>query len=357
MILSMDEIEIKLVANPYSVYVGTGWMELLPPFVEGQARVPVVSDRNVWRLYGEGLKNSEEVYGLPELVPVLIQPGESHKNMKTLEKIFAAFAENELDRSGCVLAFGGGVVGDIAGFAAACWMRGVRYIQIPTTLLAMVDSSVGGKTAIDIQAGKNLVGAFHQPSLVLANPALLRTLPPLEFQSGMAEVIKTAVLSSEELCAGILSMEPGVVDPELECVIRACVRFKGDVVAQDEHEGGLRKILNFGHTFGHAIEAKYGFKKYTHGQAVAAGMRIAARYGEGCGISEKGISSRIEALLKRHGLLIEEDAVDLIPWIRNDKKTHGEAIDLVLLKYIGEPVVIPTPFSELERTLKKMFKK
>jgi 3-dehydroquinate synthase len=276
-------------------------------------------------------------------------------------------------------------------------MRGVRFIQIPTTLLAMVDSSVGGKTAIDIPAGKNLVGAFHQPSFVMIDPGLLKTLPAREFRSGMAEVIKYGAISSlplfEELerfakRLAASASGTGADDPALDGVIASCIRIKADVVSEDEFDTGRRQILNFGHTFGHALEVRGGFSKYTHGEAVAVGMRIAARYGEAAGITEAGTAARLDALLDAFGLTIftSEDSTEmlsstgidhdvigsvtnavvgtnrdetepthyaeLIPYIKNDKKASGGMVNLVLLKRLGEAVIVPVALTELEASLR-----
>jgi 3-dehydroquinate synthase len=329
--------------------------------------VCVVTDETVLELYGQDFLEALEQSGITA-TPVVIAPGEESKNLSVFGALMDLFAAAGLSRKSLVLALGGGVVGDLAGFAAASWMRGVRFIQIPTTLLAMVDSSVGGKTAIDIPAGKNLVGAFHQPSFVVIDPDLLKTLPAREFRSGMAEVIKYGAISSlplfeelerfaERLAAS--ASGTGADDPALDDVIASCIRIKADVVSEDEFDTGRRQILNFGHTFGHALEVRGGFSKYTHGEAVAAGMRIAARYGEAAGITEAGTAARLDALLDAFGLAtFGSDGSAMLPgsefitYIKNDKKASGGKVNLVLLKCLGEAVIIPVALTELEASLR-----
>ena len=347
----MEKVTVKTEQRAYEVLVeegifaGSGMPDLVRPFVRADERVVCVSDRTVWELYGAGFRKQ-----FPDAAPVLIEPGEASKNLSVLSTVFERFAEEHLSRAGLVIAFGGGVVGDLAGFAAACWMRGVPVVQIPTTLLAMVDSSVGGKTAVDIPAGKNLVGAFHQPSLVLIDPAFLATLPKREFASGMAEMLKAGAIASAPLFDGLAGTPPGA-HAATEARIADCVRVKRDIVEADEFEGGRRKLLNLGHTFGHAIEVKYGYSKYTHGEAVACGLRIACALGERLGVTEPGTAARMVCALSRFGLLFEEPAADLLPFIRGDKKAVMRSVDVILLKRIGEAIIYPMGFDELEAQL------
>ncbi|MDR1797757.1 MAG: 3-dehydroquinate synthase [Clostridiales Family XIII bacterium] len=345
----MDVVRVELGASAYDVVISEGlfaggsWRALLEGLAADGGPPFFVSDEHVWRLYGDLFDG----FG-----SAVVAPGEEHKTLADLSALFDAFASSRLSRGGLVVAFGGGVVGDMAGFAAACWMRGVRFCQIPTTLLAMVDSSVGGKTAVDIPAGKNLVGAFHQPSLVLCDPAFLATLPEREIRSGMAEVVKTGAIASEALFGQVAASAAAAAAASVSAsLIAACIRFKAGVVAEDEREGGLRKILNFGHTFGHAIEVKYGFSRYTHGEAVAAGMRLAAALGERLGVTEKGTAARLGEVLDACGLKARESAEGLLPYMRGDKKSSADGVDLVLLKRIGEPAVTPLSFAALEDAL------
>ncbi|MDR3305146.1 MAG: 3-dehydroquinate synthase [Clostridiales Family XIII bacterium] len=353
----MRNIRVNLAEKSYDILLESGilnseaGMEAIAPFSRKGEKLAVVSDRNVRDIYGEAFIDRLRAAVPGEVFSVAIRPGEESKNLDTLSRIFDAFAEAELGRRGLVIALGGGVAGDIAGFAAACWMRGVRHIQIPTSLLAMVDSSVGGKTAVDIPAGKNLVGAFHQPSLVLVDPKLTATLPAREFASGMGEIIKYGTALSEALFRRIGTEVPGAFSPALESMIAECICLKRDVVEEDEFESGRRKLLNFGHSFGHAIEVKTGFSAYSHGAAVAAGMRIAARFGERAGVTEAGTAGRVEKLLAKYNLNIEEETKGLAEYMKRDKKAAAGGVSLVLLKRIGEAVIVEMGFSEIEKNL------
>jgi 3-dehydroquinate synthase len=323
-------------------------------------RVCVITDENVYSIYGESLEKSLENAEIDYDIDV-IHAGEGSKSKEHLSIIYDYFGEDgRLSRKGTVVAFGGGVVGDLAGFAAATWMRGVRFVQIPTTLLAQIDSSVGGKTAIDTARGKNLVGAFYQPSLVVIDTSLLRTLPEREYRAGMAEMIKYGAISSRELFdeldgdEGIGFWDFAQNDTffgEISKYIYECCRIKSLIVAEDELDNGRRAILNFGHTFGHAIEAKYGFEKYNHGEAVAAGMRIAARIGEKLGVTEQGTAARIDSLLDKLGLPSEDATGDLIELIKNDKKAGSDGVDFVLLHKIGDAFVKRLSYEELKNNI------
>ena len=360
----MEEINVGLGDRSYPILIArgsvlnsdVGYAESLFSTAEDSV---VVTDETVYELYGDNVFKLFDLLGI-RATPVVVAPGEPSKNLSVFGSLMDLFAAAGLSRKGLVFALGGGVVGDLAGFAASSWMRGISYVQIPTTLLAMVDSSVGGKTAVDIPAGKNLVGAFHQPSFVLIDPSLLSTLPEREYKSGMAEVIKYGAIYSADLFDELESMSQrrgGVNDPSLDGIIASCIRIKADVVGEDELDTGIRQILNFGHTFGHAIEVMSGFSKYTHGEAVGAGMRIASAYGEAMGITKAGTSQRLCALLDGFGLdLVIDPAVytDLVPYIKGDKKAFGDSINLILLKKIGESVVFPVSIDELEEGLRKL---
>jgi 3-dehydroquinate synthase len=281
--------------------------------------------------------------------------------MDELSRLYDWFGEGgRLSRSGLVVAFGGGVVGDLAGFAAATWMRGVKFAQIPTTLLAMVDSSVGGKTAIDTGRGKNLVGAFHQPAVVVIDPALMASLPEREFGSGLAEVVKYGAVASEALFSrledhggefGVKGGATGRARAFPGDIIYECCAIKAGIVESDEFDAGRRMTLNFGHTFGHAIEAKYGFEKYNHGEAVAAGMYMAAVAGERLGVTEAGPAARIKALLENLGLFFHEDPDGLIDYMKSDKKAASGGVNLVLLTRVGEAVIRRVEWDELEEAV------
>ncbi|MCL1896981.1 MAG: 3-dehydroquinate synthase [Clostridiales bacterium] len=367
----MEKIEVKLADRPYDVIVKRGLLAEEGP--EGGAariielaagnRIAFVSDENVWNAGGsvffEALKSAAgggDAGAYQEPFSVLVPPGEKNKNFQEFGRLLDAFAEAGLDRDGLVVSMGGGVVGNLAGFAAAAWMRGVRYVQVPTTLLAMVDSSVGGKTGVNIPAGKNLIGAFHQPALVLADPDCLLTLPVRELRSGMAEVIKYGAIESESLFERLEGIKTGAGVPMamFSTVIADCIGIKAEIVAKDELEREKRAILNFGHTFGHAIDAKHGFDKYTHGEAVAMGMLIAARYGEAIGVTEPGTAERLSGLLGMWGLDKEEQTDGLVELIRRDKRSKGDAVKLVLLKHIGSAGIFRTQLSSLAAGLEAL---
>jgi 3-dehydroquinate synthase len=346
-------VENKARRGSYEISIGAGLLdaagERLGAFIPHNKTV-VVSDENVYRLYGERVMASLTDAGA-DVAAVIIPPGESSKTLKQLGIIYDRFGEIGLRRGGLVVALGGGVVGDIAGFAAATWMRGVPLAQLPTTLLAQVDSSVGGKTAVDTSAGKNMVGVFSRPVAVLADTEILSTLPPREYASGMAEVIKYGAIASAELFE---KLEAGADTLQIisAAIIAECCAIKSDVVSEDEFDTGRRQILNFGHTFGHALEAKHGFEKYTHGEAVAQGMVIAAAAGEVIGLTPRGTAERILALTRAYGLPDPEvDLTDLAAYIGHDKKSSADGVSLILLENIGRAVIRKVTFAEVDTLL------
>ena len=292
----------------------------------------VISDDTVFSLYGKTLCRSLEQAGF-RVCTFCFAHGEASKNLTTYGKILNFLAENHLTRSDLLIALGGGVVGDLGGFAAATYLRGIEYVQIPTTLLAAVDSSVGGKTAVDLSCGKNLAGAFYQPSLVLCDPDTLRSLPEEIFRDGCAEVIKYAVIGNPGFFTQL-----GAVCPEeqLELIIETCVRMKRDTVQQDEFDRGLRQTLNFGHTFGHAIEACSGYT-VSHGSAVAIGMCMMAKAAAKKGFCDPSVSEQIEDLVRKYKLPTKTDfSVDrLMDALRSDKKAQSDHIHLIVPQKIG----------------------
>ncbi|HEY3521510.1 MAG TPA: 3-dehydroquinate synthase, partial [Rhodanobacteraceae bacterium] len=261
--------------------------------------------------------------------------------------VLDALAQLGATRDACVLALGGGVVGDIAGFAAACWMRGIDYVQVPTTLLAMVDSAVGGKTGVDHPAGKNLIGAFHQPRAVIADLDTLATLPRRELRAGFAEVIKTACIGDADFFAWLEANVDSLLARDAEALTHAiatCCRFKSGVVMRDERESGERALLNFGHTFGHAIETEAGYGTLLHGEAVAIGMVVAARLSQRLGMAGEVDTQRLRDLLREFGLPVESPPnlqVDVLPArMRLDKKTRARALRLILWRGIGKAEIV-----------------
>ncbi len=317
--------------------VGQLALEVMP-----KCKAAIITDDRVNALYSERLTKSLEKAGF-ECVKFVFPNGEASKNADTFIEILEFLAENRLSRSDAVFAFGGGVVGDIAGFSAAAFLRGISLVQIPTTLLACVDSSVGGKTAIDLKAGKNLAGAFYQPKLVVCDPELLSTLDKDTFNDGCAEAIKYGVISDAEIFN--LMKNPDCLD--IERIIKRAVEIKRDIVNADEFDNGIRQTLNFGHTFAHAIEKCSDFK-ITHGSAVATGMCIIAR-----GAAQKGLCSGeyvklIEETVKKYGHDINTDfgENELFNILKSDKKIKNGKITLVIPRNPGECELYKTSFEE-----------
>lgn len=277
-------------------------------------------------------ENVSEIYSLPKkdtIFTYIIPPGEEGKSFDIYRRISLEMLENGISRNDIIITFGGGAVGDLGGFIASTILRGVDYIQIPTTLLAMTDSSVGGKTAINTPLGKNLIGTFYQPKAVYINTDFLKTLPEKVFRDGMGEVVKYSLISDLNLA------------DTLENIIYGSVKIKADIVSEDEKDRGIRKILNFGHTVGHAIEQYFGYEKYTHGEAVAIGMVGSAVISDRLNISHNLVSV-VKHRLKKYSLpreLPETDRNILTEYISKDKKSHGELIDFILLEDIGKPIV------------------
>lgn len=304
----------------------------------------IVSDDAVWPLFGETVQRSLEAEGF-RVCTFVFPHGESSKNAATYLQLLDALAAQRLTRTDALVALGGGVVGDLTGFAASTYLRGLGFIQIPTTLLAMVDSSVGGKTAIDLPTGKNLAGTFYQPWLVLCDPDCLQTLPENIFRDGCAEVIKYAVLGSAPFFDDLKAVS---AHAQLEHIIETCVRMKRDIVSQDEFDRGTRQLLNLGHTFGHGIEACSGFS-VSHGSAVAIGMAMMARAAVSYGLCREETCGAIAALLQQYGLPTdcEYPAEEMLRAVVHDKKSSGSAINLIVPTQIGSCQIRRTPASEL----------
>ena len=343
----MTTIEVNA-SKHYTVEIGSGLLPGLGAKIAalgGAQRVCIVSDSNVWPLYGAAADASLHAAGL-ETCAFVFPAGESSKNGATYLELLNFLAENRLSRTDILVALGGGVVGDLTGFAAATYQRGIRFVQVPTTVLAAVDSSVGGKTAIDLPAGKNLAGAFCQPSLVLCDIDCLSTLPDDIFRDGCAEVIKTAILFDEPL---FMELVRGGLNFDRERVIAACVRHKRDIVVADEFDRGQRNLLNLGHTFGHAVEKLSDFS-LSHGKAVAIGTAMAARAAVSLVLADQGTATRIMWLLERFGLPIftHHSAETLANAALSDKKRAGSTVNLILPEAIGRCTISPTPIRELE---------
>ena len=347
----MNTINIQA-SHPYQVLVGEGIRtqagRIIKDTLPAAVRAAVISDSNVAPLYLEQTADAIEQAGL-RVCSKIIPAGEASKNLSVYSEILSFLADQKLTRSDVVVALGGGVTGDLAGFAAATFLRGIPYVQIPTSLLAMVDSSVGGKTAIDLPAGKNLAGAFCQPSVVICDPVVLETLPEAYFRDGCAEVIKYGVLEDEMLFSRL--MTEGLHFDRVS-VISRCIEIKAHYVAEDEFDRGLRQKLNLGHTFGHAIEASSDFA-VTHGQAVATGMCMIARASCALGFCRKSCVEGIEECVRGFGLpdFCEKRAEELMPFIRSDKKRRAGSISLIVPRQIGQCDVMEVDVDDIPNWL------
>ena len=329
-------------SKKYDILIGSGLLSCLGSKIADLGRVHkvcIVSENTVFPLWGSKATDSIQNAGLT-VTSFVFNAGEENKNASTYLQLLNHLAENKLTRSDLIVALGGGVVGDLAGFAAATYLRGIRYVQVPTTLLAAVDSSVGGKTAIDLPAGKNLAGAFCQPNLVICDTELLTTLPQSVFTDGCAEVIKYGILYDPEFFGYLESAGPGF---DLETVIKRCVELKRDAVVSDEFDTGDRMKLNLGHTIGHGVEARSHFC-ISHGKAVAIGIAIVAR------ASNCPDLDRILKVLNLFGLPTSTNysAEELYTYILSDKKRSADQIFLIIPKAIGNCEIIPTPVEHLQ---------
>ena len=335
-------VRVQLGERSYSIAVGSNLLGSAASYQElprGSGAV-IVSNETVGPLYARRL--AAALAGLYAKVDVVLLPdGESHKTWQTLQTIFDAMLAAHCDRSTTVFALGGGVIGDLAGFAAACYMRGVAYVQVPTTLLAQVDSSVGGKTGVNHPSGKNMIGAFHQPLAVVADVDVLESLPERELVAGLAEVIKYGAVADDSFLGWIEASLPSLLARDKPSLVQAVTRschIKAQVVASDERESGVRAILNFGHTFAHAIETGTGHGTWLHGEAVGCGMVLAARTSLRLGLIDAAQAGRIERLIEAAGLPLVPPAMPVERWIelmRHDKKARGGVIRLVLAEGAG----------------------
>jgi 3-dehydroquinate synthase len=339
----MAEVRVELGQRGYSVHVAAGALETLPRIVADMTpgRTVVVSSPRVWRRHGA---LAERALG-PEVPRVLIADAEGRKSRRTLDGLHDALLDAGLGRDGLVIAFGGGVVGDVAGFAAATYMRGVDWIGVPTTLLSMVDSSIGGKVGINHPRAKNLIGAFHQPRAVVADLTVLATLPPRQVRSGAYEILKCGVIADPSLFAAVARAPFALAGwPGLEAAVTAACRIKAGIVASDEREGGLRRTLNFGHTLGHALETVTAYRRFTHGEAVGWGMIGAAWIAAARGLLPDSARAEIVAGvdgLGRRPPVSDLDEEAILDAVGRDKKARAGRVPFVLPTRVGEVVVEP----------------
>lgn len=347
---SGTRVAIALGDRSYDILIGVGLLDD-PASFDGLPKAPcavIVTDTTVAPLYAERLRKSLAARHA-RVLQIDLQDGEAHKDWASLDAIFDALLTAHCDRKTLLYALGGGVVGDITGFAAACYMRGIDFLQVPTTLLAQVDSSVGGKTAINHPRGKNMIGAFHQPLRVVADLATLSTLPKREIAAGLAEVIKYGPIADEAFLVWLEAHVDALLALDTEALahaVRRSCEIKAGVVAQDEREGGLRAILNFGHTFGHAIETGLGYGKWLHGEAVGCGMVMAADLSVRLGLIDAPFAQRLTRLIERAGLPTVGPALGAeryLALMRGDKKAEDGAIRFVVIESPGRAVVRGAP--------------
>ena len=351
-------IDVTTPSRPYSIHLADGLLEQLPQLLDAAGapkRRFVVSSPHVWRLHGERFRAALDAE------PILVADGERYKQQPTVTKVYDALIKANADRASTVVTFGGGVIGDLAGFAAASYLRGVGLVHVPTTLLAQVDSAIGGKVGINHPLGKNLIGSFHAPSLVVADPVVLQTLPRREFRAGLYEVIKYGVIKEPALLDRIRQSITAIFNRDGDAVaplVAASCRIKADVVSADERESGLRRILNFGHTVGHALEAVTKYKQFRHGEAIGYGMLAALAIGVGRGITPKALYQEVEALITQLGPLppvADISAKDAFAAIGRDKKVVNGTLHFVAAADRGTTMELTdVTEKEIKAALKKI---
>lgn len=341
----METVRVSLGERSYEIIIGEKILDRLLQFVQSKrySSTGLVTNETLWDIY----KNT--IIELKKDLPLsifIIPDGEEYKDILWFYHLHTKLLENRFDRSSCLIAFGGGVVGDLTGFVASTYMRGIDYIQVPTTLLAQVDSSVGGKTAVNHPLGKNMIGTFYQPVFVLIDTGFLKTLPKREFQAGMAEIIKYAVIWDEKLFSFLKENRGKILDMEelaLRKIIARSCEIKAEVVSRDERESGLRAILNYGHTIGHAIETVTGYRRYLHGEAIGMGMYGEALIASSRGLINISVANEIKGLIKLYGLEpsipAELEEKDLINSMLLDKKATAGRIRIILPERIGKVTI------------------
>ena len=348
----MPNINVNLPQNSYEIAIASDSLKQLGSQMKQLKignKVLIISNPEIFGHYGELCLKSLEDAGF-ETYTHLIPAGEKYKNIQSIQQVYDTAQANHLERSSTFVALGGGVIGDMTGFSAATWLRGVNFVQVPTSLLAIVDASVGGKTGVNHPQGKNLIGAFYQPKLVAIDPNLLKTLPPREFRAGMAEVIKYGVIWDEDLDLftklehhGDLDTLNNVGNELLENIITRSCQAKAEVVSQDEKESGLRAILNYGHTIGHAVESLTHYKQFVHGEAVAIGMVAAGKIALEMGLWTQQEAARQDALIAKAGLPTDIpgkiDIDDILETIKSDKKVKAGKVRFILPTAIGKVTI------------------
>lgn len=363
-------IPVQLPQQTYEVAIAAGglaqvgnWLRKAESAANLGQKILVVSNSQIFRHYGQTISDSLTQAGF-EVGECILPAGERYKTLKTVQKIYDQALENRLERSSTILALGGGVIGDMAGFAAATWLRGINVVQVPTSLLAMVDAAIGGKTGVNHPQGKNLIGAFHQPRLVLVDPEVLQTLPPREFRAAMAEVIKYGVIWDPTLFEQLeqsqrLDQLRYLSPPLLQAILVRSCQAKVDVVTKDEKESGLRAILNYGHTIGHAIESLTGYRQINHGEGVALGMIAAGYIALSLDLWNPEACQRQLSLIQKAGLPTQLppnlDLAAILPVLQTDKKVQSGQVRFILPSQIGAAQIInQVPSEVIVRSLQQM---
>lgn len=350
----MKKIHIALGEHAYDIEIEKGLLDnigqKIAALLPKAQMAAIVSDTNVAPLYAERLQHSLEQAGFKTSL-ITIEAGEQSKNMNILADVLEQLAESGMTRSDVLLTLGGGVVGDLGGFAAASFMRGIAFVQIPTSLLAQIDSSVGGKVAVDLKAGKNLAGAFYQPKAVFIDTDLLKTLPIRFLHDGLAEAIKYGCIKDAGLFEQIDSYaEDAELLSNIDSVVAACCTIKARIVEQDEFDTGLRMLLNFGHTIGHAVEQHFGYSTFTHGEGVAIGMYKLTSKTEAMGVTALGTAAKLKIVLEKYNLPITAGVPReaLLHTMSKDKKKQGNSITLIILEKIGVGVLKKISWQEMQ---------
>lgn len=350
----MKTVNVNLGTKSYDIVIENGIIDNLGyeiNHIYKNKKIAVVTDENVFSLYGKNVQDALERCDYNSRF-IVVKPGESSKSLETLQNVYTQLIDFNLTRSDLIMALGGGVVGDLTGFAASTYLRGVDYIQVPTTLLSQIDSSIGGKTAVNIEEGKNLIGSFYQPKMVLIDPDVLETLPDKFIKDGLGEVIKYACIKDSEFfrfISDVNNLEQ--LFDNLEYIIYTCLNIKRELVENDEFDKGERMLLNFGHTLGHAIE-KYTKYEYSHGEAVSMGMYYITEKSESLDITEQGSAEKIKNMLINFDIEYKLPNLNM-DMIKNtillDKKNISGAINLILLKKIGAPFIESVPIENIDK--------
>lgn len=338
----MKELVVNLPDNRYSIYIEKGLLEKVTTYIKDLykgKKIAIITDENVNLYYGDKVTKQLEENGYT-VKKIVLPPGEKSKSVDTLLKVYDELLDFKITRSDLIIALGGGVIGDLTGFASSTLLRGIPFIQIPTSLLAQIDSSIGGKVAVDLERGKNLVGSFYHPKAVFIDPECLKTLDKRFLSDGMAEVIKYGCIRDKELFDKLVAIKSGEeLFENLDDIIYTCCDIKRGVVERDEKDTGERMILNFGHTIGHGIEKHFNFETYTHGEAVAIGMYTITKNSEAQGLTKPGVSDKIKEALDNFNLPHSSDISNkecLLEGISVDKKGAGEHLNIILIKDIGD---------------------